>query len=397
MKETLFLILLLACLVVLIPCRSEAAEYTLEDLHRLSLERSETIRIAEEDVRISELDKDRAMSVLIPTLSAFGYHTRYSKEIQQGEVILQPDYTNEWGLRLNQTFSLSGKEFTALSIAKEGIKQSRFDLSATQEEYLFTVATQYYVLLRAKKEVDIAHANIERLTKQRDAARKRLEVGEVTRTVLLRAEAELASAQSDLIRAKNTVRLASTRLAKTVGISGDYDIREPLTKNEYPMTDQGEVDLSSLAGDCTLPPLDCFKETAFSERAEIRSLAIRRDIAGEEVTVARGAYWPDLSLEGVYRRQENSPSTSFGLDERTYGALMLDFPFFEGGLRKAEVGQAKARLRQAELGLEDLKNTVSVQVENAYLLVIREAAVFNQLKVQLEYASDNYNLVSKQF
>ena len=44
--------------------------------------------------------------------------------------------------------------------------------------------------------------NVGRLTKHRDAASVRLKVGEVTKTALLRAEAELSGAQSEEIKAK---------------------------------------------------------------------------------------------------------------------------------------------------------------------------------------------------
>jgi outer membrane protein len=389
--------IIICWMIFIVPCSAFAAEYSLGDLYRLALEKSETIKIAEEDLSISERDKDRALSALLPTFSAFGYHTHYTKDIMQGGALIQPDYTNEWGLRIGRTFSLSGREFTVYSTAKEGIEKSRFDLSAIQEGYLFTVATQYYTVLRARRETEIAHANVKRLTKQRDAARKRLEVGEVTKTVLLRAEAELAGAQSELIKADNALIIAKTRLAKTAGITGEYAVTEPLLGREGLIGESGEIDLSFLRGDCALPIPDCLKQQALSERAEIRSLTIERDVAEEGVKIARGSYWPDITLEGVYSRQENDPASSFGIKERTYGAVKLDFPFFEGGLTKAEVGQARARLRQAEYSLLDQKRTIGVEVENAYLVAVSQGSVLKQLKAELGYAADNYNLVSKQF
>jgi len=57
---------------------------------------------------------------------------------------------------------------------------------------MYTVTSTYYDLLKAKKVVDIARQNVERLTKYRDATSTRLRVGEVTKTTLLRAEAELS-------------------------------------------------------------------------------------------------------------------------------------------------------------------------------------------------------------
>lgn len=375
--------------IILMPFGVIAADYSLHDLYRIALEKSEVIKIAEEELYISEHEKDMARAVLMPTVSAFGNHTRYSKEKRQSGFLLQPDYNNEWGIRLDQSISLSGREIIAFKIAKEGIKKSGFDLKAVKEAHMFEVAAGYYTVLAETRGLEIAVANEQRLTKHRDASEKRLKAGVAIKTVLLRAEAELAGAQSDLIRAGNVLKIAKTRLARRAGLSGDFDIKEPVEGKE--------LDLRLLVGECGLAVVDCLKETAFSERAEIRSMVVQKEAAKDEVKFAKGAYWPNLSVEGVYLKEENEPASTFGLDERIYGVLRLNFPFFEGGLRRAEVGEARARLRQTEYGLSDLRRQINVEVENAYLIFITQEAVLNRLRAEVEYALDNYNAVTKQF
>jgi outer membrane protein len=375
--------------IIMMPFSAIAADYSLQDLYRIALERSEVIKIAEEEFYISEQEKDMARSVLMPTLSAFGNHTRYSEEKRQSGFLLQPDYNNEWGVRLDQTISLSGREITAFKMAEEGIEKSGYDLTAVRETHIFEVAAGYYVVLAEKRGLEIAAANEERLTKHRDASKKRLMAGVGIKTVLLRAEAELAGAQSDLIRAGNALKIAKIRLARRVGLNGDFDIKEPVEGKA--------LDPGLLVGECGLAVIDCLKEAALSERAEIRSMSVQKKTAENEVKYEKGAYWPNLSVEGVYKREENEPSSTFGLDESIYGVLRLDFPFFEGGLRRAEVGKARARLRQTEYGLSELRREINVEVENSYLIFITQDAVLNRLRAEVDYALDNFNAVTKQF
>ena len=134
------------------------------------------------------------------------------------------------GVRLDQSLSLSGRRLPLLAYLKGILRKNRFDLHAAKEEYLLSVSASYYEVLRAKKALDIAKANVERLTKHRDAASVRLKVGEVTKTALLRAEAELSGAQSEEIKAKNALELAKAVLARIVGIARDYNLKDP----EYP-------------------------------------------------------------------------------------------------------------------------------------------------------------------
>ena len=386
MKKELLVVFLLSLFVFTPPFLS-AEEYSLDDLWRLGLKRSETIKIAEEDLVISKREKDKAAATLLPTLSAFGNHTRYDEEKSKAGFLLQPEYTDSWGVRLDQTLSLSGKEFTAYKITKETTIKSGFDLNAVKGQFLLDIASAYFDVLKSKKALEIANSNVDRLTKHRDAAEIRLKVGEVTKTVLLRAEAELAGAQSELIKAENDLRLAKAVLARTAGITGDYDIKE----------NQLSVNLDSLSKDCQLSTMDCLKERAHTERAEIKALTIQKKIAEDEVKYAKGSYWPNLSVEGVFIKEENEPSSSFAVDERIYATLRLDFPFFEGGLRIAEVRQAKAKLRQAKHSLSDLKKSINIEVEDAYLNLITESGIITKLKAEVDYSSDNYNAVSKQF
>lgn len=388
-KAILFLIILSG----LIPYPAFSEEYSLSDLYRLALERSERIKIAEEDLYISQREEDRAMAVLIPTLSTFGSYTKYSEEKMGTFSVIQPDHSTSWGLRLDQSLSLSGKEITALKIARESIVKSGFDLDSVKEEYLMRVAFDYINLLKARKALEIARANVERLTKYRDAAQTRLRVGEITKTVLLRAEAELSGAHSELIRAENALKLFKTILGRTVGIKGDYDVRE--SEEEVHGLPLSACPTPSGGGEMEV--IGCLKQTAFIERKELKSAELERQVAQDQVKFTRGSYWPTLSVEGVYARYEDHPSSEFTNEESIYGIVRLDYPFFEGGLRRAEVRQSEARFRQTDYRYNDLKDNIAVEVENTYLAMITASSVRDQLQSETEYARENFNAVTKQF
>ncbi len=371
------------------PADAGPHEYTLEDLYRIALSRSEKIKISEEDLFIAERDKDKSMAFLLPRLSAFGEHTRFSEEKtiagSAGSFTIQPESSSSWGLRLNQSISLGGREITSFRISKKGIESSRYDLYAVREDYIIRVSESYYDVLKAKKGLDIARANVDRLVKYRDEANTRLRVGEVSKTAVLRAEGELSGAQSEMIRAGNVLDLAKAVLARVAGISGGYDIKEKeFSSQNY--ADIGDLDTA-----------DPHKQTAFAERAEIKSGGIQKNIAEDRVRFAKGAYWPSLSVEGVYLGRDENPSSSFFSDESLYGLLRVDIPLFEGGLRRAEVRESEAKKRQTEFLYEDIKKTISIEVEAAYLDLKTQAGILKSLEDQLRFARDNYDAVTKQF
>ncbi len=373
-------VFLLVLFVTTIPVCLHAREYSLEDLYRVALERAERIKLSEEDLYIAKTGKDKAVAALLPRLSAFSSYTKYTTE-QYNDMgtLLQPNSTTSWGLRADESLSVSGRELTAFNISRENIVKSQYDLYATREGYLLTIASAYYDVMKAKKAVDIAESNLERLSKYRDAAEKRLKVGEVTKTVLFRAEGELSGARSDAIRAANALELAKAVLVRTVGIDGDFQLKE-----------RGSEDMQ-------ISSESSFEELAFAQRADLKSLEIQKKIAGEQVQYTKGGYWPTLSVSGVYAGTDQSPDTVTLIKDSRYGMLSLNFPFFEGGLTKAQVNEARARERQSGLLYEDLKKSIRIEVQGAYLDLVTQKGILKYLEDQVVYARDNFNAVSKQF
>ncbi len=354
--------------------------YSLDDLYRLALKKAEVIKVSEENVFVAEMGEEKAYSFLLPRATAFGGATRYTEDKRNNAgSLVQPLTAATWGVRVDETLSLSGRELTALGIAKDTIERSRKDLSAVKEIYLYAVAASYFDVFRARRTVEIADANLERLGKYRDAAEKRLKVGEVTKTVLLRADGELSGAQSDRLKAANAAALAQANLARIVGIPQGFELREePYVEGE-------------------LQPLAFYRETAEKERSDLKSLEIQKKISEDQVRFTKGSYWPSLSLSAVYAGADQDPASSTINRESVYGAALLNFPFFEGGLRKAEVKEAMARERQTNYFYEDLRKAIGIEVESAYLEIATQKGQIRFLRDQLAYARDNFNAVSRQF
>ncbi len=383
-------LLLAALMVVGLSTQAGAlVEYSLEDLYRLALERSERIKISGEDVYIAGTGRDKARSFLLPKLSAFGSQLKYNEtKISDTGTVIQPLDQSQWGIRLDQAVTLNGREAIAYRIAKDNVERSKYDLFAVKEAYMLSVSGAYYDCIHAKKLVQISKANVDRLTKYREAAETRLKVGEVTKTAVLRAEAELSGAKSDLIKTENLLKLSRATLARIVGIQDeDFDVKEGV------LADESEA----FARICRPLTAECLKERANDERAELKSLRIQKKMAEQQIKATYGGYWPTLSAEGVYQRTVQTPELTNVIRDLAYGGLRLNFPFFEGGLRVAEVSEAYSRKRQVDYTYEDSKKSVGIEVDSAYLDLVTQKGVLKSLEDQFAFARDNYNAVLKQF
>jgi outer membrane protein len=358
----------------------EAKEYTLHDLYEAAMKTSEKIKISGENVYLAEIGKDKALSVVLPRISGLTGYQRYTEDKRSDSgLVIQPLKSSAWALRLDETLSVSGREFTSIGISKDDIERSRYDYQSVREDYLLSLSTAYFDLLKARKGVEIADSNVERLTKYRDAARTRLKAGELTKTFLLRAEGELSGALSDQIRAKNFLELARVILSRVSGIEKEFDIKE------IPIEDTEMASLEQL------------QESALVRRPEIRSLDRQRKIAEKQIDVAKGTYYPTVSIAGVYSGADQDPITPFFIRESVFGSITLNIPFYEGGLRRAEVKESESRQRQMELLYQDVVKSIRVEVQNAYLDYLTQKGVLRFAQDQLVFAEDNIRAIAKQF
>ena len=354
--------------------------YTIHDIFSLALKRAEKVKIAEENITISKEGTYKALSSLLPTVTAFGKYTEYSKGKFFNNQIIQPDRSKIWGITIEEKLSLGGKEFTAYAVSRDSLVKTEHDVNSFKEQYLLKVSQDLYTYLKAKRAVEIAESNVERLKKHRDAAKIRLKVGEVTKTDLLRAEAELSGAEADLISARNFLKIAKAQLSRDVGIEGDFEIIEPKIIDPY-------LNLT----------LDQIKAIAKEQRAEIKIAQISKEIARKNVNYAIGSFFPYLSLSITYQKFDQDPSNEMTNKESKYAIASINFPIFEGGLRRAEFGEAKAKLRQAELQYEDTIKEVFMDVESAYHNYITFKDTIKSLEDEVTYARDNFNSISKQY
>jgi len=385
MRKAVFCGIVLFTAMTALVCAARAGEYTLCDLYHQALKNSEQIKYAEENLYIAKTGKDKAWAVLVPKLSAYSTYNRYSEKkyayssSSSGPIIIQPDNSTSWGIRADESFSLSARELTALKYAGQNIIKSEYDLDAAKSDFVLTIATAYYDTLKAKKALEVAAANMERLTQYRDSVAKRVKVGELTRTALLRADGELSGARSEYLRATNSFKISRATLSRIVVIEDNFLLKEtPLPVDEY-------VDFNQL------------RNAVEDSRSDLKSFAMQKKMAEQQVKYARGAFWPNVGLFAVYSGYDQDPTSSTTNKESVLAGVSVSFPFFEGGLRIADYREAKAKERQARLAYDEFKKIVDIELQRAYLDLETEQGTLKFLEDQLIFAEDNFNAVIRMF
>lgn len=363
------------------PSVSEAAEpLTLEEVCRMAIANHEAVKIAVEGVSQAESNIGKATSRLLPNLTAEGSYTRYSeKKTSSSGFVIQPDDSSSASLKLTQPLYSGGREWNFRRQAKMLLEKSRDGLEFSKESVVRLAARAYFGVLKAGKELDIKDAALKRAEERRRVAAARLKVGEVTRSAVLRAEAEVAGAEAELTKAQGDLTDAKNLLKRIIGGEEEITVAEP-----QPLS-QVEGDIDTLVGKALESRLD-YKQTSLDQK-----------VASEGIDYAKGAFLPSLRLEGLATYREQNPETSFLLKDSVSASVVLTYPIFEGFLRKSELSEARSKFREAELRRLGLKRDIEVEVRDAYNNVESVRAVIDSYRKQLDFAEEDYKMVFEQF
>jgi outer membrane protein len=164
-----------------------------------------------------------------------------------------------------------------------------------------------------------------------------------------------------------------------VGLDTTFEIAEP----------------EPAASSAAVTSLENLKQEALDNRAELKSRAMEEQMAAGEVDYKKGAFWPRLGYEAAWVRMQQDPEPL--MDESKYFSAYVAFDLFDGGLRRAQVSEARARQKQAQLALKDEQRSIAIEVEQAWRDWHTQQSLIASFESQLRYAGENYDAVIRLF
>lgn len=352
--------------------------YTLEDAYKAALGMNEIVMIAEENVVQAERRVDQAWTYLYPHLTAQSSYTWFNEELPPGggAFIFQPLSQFSAALVLTQPLYTGGRTLAGLRTAKDLREASRKDFLVTSQDVMLSVADAYYGVLKAEKLVDVSRRALERMERhkkvtEREAATRKTKANI---SALLRANTLVNQARIDLVRTADGLKVAREKFNQLTKLPVDAALSEP-----KPLEPPAES-------------LEQLKEAAFIYRDDYAVSKLRQEVAAENVTIVKGGHYPQFYAEGAMQYLHSNPETL--LDGTVYyGGIRLQVPIFEGGLMKAEVSEARSKLRQADLSTEQLRRNIESEVYEAYVNLQTVTSVLETARLQMDYAKGNFDAV----
>lgn len=371
MKHPLSIITLVAS--VLLPAMAgwssvEAARtLTIEEARRLALEFNRDYLKSKEGVRVAEANVTVARAGAFPDIRLGAAYNRnfdipsFFVQMTDEEGVtkameFKTGFKNSYGANLSlvQPIWQGGKVFTAYSIARDFSKYAL----AVQSQVSATVAFNSDVLfsdaLLQRSKLDVMTKSHEAASQNLDVVEKQFSQGLVSEFEVLRARVEKSNLEPQILRAGSDQKLADKRLQSFLGINLDEEIQlieEPVNP--------------AIA---SLPPLSTMVQQALENRPEMQQRTYERDMRRKAIKVAQSEYWPSLDAVAGYGWQAQSDefTLSKNISRSWTAGLTLSVPIFQGGRTRGAVTQAMAEHNQALLAVEQTRDNIRLEVEQAY-------------------------------
>ncbi|MEI6631280.1 MAG: TolC family protein [bacterium] len=349
---------------------------------------------AQEGVKQYEAGKKISASTLYPQIDSSADASRErTKTTASGKTTKKTDNSFGYGVTGSQLLFDGRKTANDVKAASENIKAAEFNYKFTSSEVRLRLRTAFINLLKAQESLkitqdiyDIRRGNLELIT-------LRYESGIEHKGALLTAEANLAQSEFEIAQNKRALEVAQRELIKEVG-----------RVKFSPISVAGEFRVS----DTALEKPDF--EALANKNPSLGKLAAQKNAASFGIKAAKADFFPQLSAQtGASKSNSHWPPD----DEQLSAGLSLSLPLFEGGLRLAQVAQARAIFNQAEANLRSTKDSIiltlqqswaalldavgTVKVQNKFLAAIEERARISEAQYSLGLIQfDNWTIIEDQ-
>jgi outer membrane protein TolC len=324
---------------------------TLEDCLALAREHNPVLAASREKVNELVADYQAARSKFFPRLTLLAYYTRQPADRFVAGGLPPPNlFTEETfgGVTGKQVIFSGLKNFHNTKAAQQGTQAQRQEVQRTADEVTYTVTEAFYRLLEAKESLQVAQEALQQRQEFAKLTEAFFKAGKVTHLDSFRAQSQVSEAEQAVVEARNGVRLAKEILARTLGLKEQVQVD---VKGRLPQKFAG-------AGD-----LDALWQQVLTNNPEIKRLDLDLSQSQALIKAARGGYFPEVSLQGAGDRRHRDVG---GTKSEWIAGVFMEFPFFEGGLTRAQVAKASSQNLQLLEKKRDRLNALKADLTAAW-------------------------------
>ncbi len=257
-------------------------------------------------------------------------------------------------------YNFGGRE-AQLESAEKTLAASNWTHDATLQTVMFTAIQAYYQVFAAEAAAEAALVSEKASHEALNAAQKRYEVGVTALADALQARTAFAQAKLNRQKTEGDAKVAIGSLAIALGLDADY--RMAIAPPSLPKPDAGQEAM-----------VHQLIEEAKALRPDLAAAEATVKAAEAAVKIAEAGHLPSISFIGNYGYNH----TSLPSDTQSWTmGMQVSVPLFNGFNTTYQIRSAKEQLDVKRANLDQLEQSVSLDVWRAYQLLNTAHESFN--------------------
>lgn len=281
------------------------------------------------------------------------------------------------GISVNIPLYTGGLVEGQIDVAKLGKTNAQEEILRVEQATKYSAIEGYYGLLAYQELQGVYHEAVDNLQGHLDNVQAQYNVGTKAKVDVLSSDVSLANAKTTAITADNNVAIAESNLNNILGLPLETKLN--LADHQLPF-DTYNISLQEAM------------DYAMKYRPEVLQAAIAVQEAERSIDIADAGNKPTVAITGGNDWADN---TFPGIDanKRSWKvAAGITYNFYDGGATKAKVNQAKQDLLVARETEQKTRESVQLQVKQAYLNIRSAAQKVEETQTVVDQARENYRI-----
>ena len=280
-------------------------------------------------------------------------------------------------ITLTQPLYMGGKIRAYNKITQYAEELARQQHHSGMQEVIMSTDQAYWQVISLANKKRLAEGYLKLLQQLDSDVEKMIAEGVATKADGLSVRVKVNEAEMTLTKVEDGLSLARMLLCQLCGI----ELSTPIV-----LADETMKDLPALTESTGFD-----MSTAYANRPEIHSLELATRIYNQKVNVVRAEHLPSIALMGNY--MVTNPSVFNGFENKFRGmwnvGVMVQLPICHWGEGMYKVKAAKAEARIAQYQLQDAREKIELQVNQAAFKVNEAGKKLVMATKNMEKADEN--------
>jgi outer membrane protein TolC len=369
---------------------------TLQDALDRAKQNDLTFQTSIADAAVAAGDRAQAKASMLPTIS---YSTQYlGNSPTPNNVLPNGRFVSLDGTKMYRAWGIAHQDLSAnvllgttLHRAQAAEVAAQQKLEVARRGLALTVTRSYYALVTAQRKYATAQQAAQQAQRFLTTTRQQQQLGQVARADTIKAE--LAFQQHQQAFRDSLVAMDNARLTLAVMLFPD------LTENFSVVDDLATVP--------PLPPFTDVRTMAVRNNPDIAAADATLRAAGHDVDIARNAFYPALSIEGVYGIEANEFAlNAIVLDRPEIGKIPtlgyfltvnLTVPVWDWGGMRGKLHQAEAKHAQARIALSQTQRQLMANLYSMFNESQAARTAVDELQHVSDLAAESLRLTSLRY